>query len=78
MKLNFKHQVVEGMARKYLAETSDTKHEQFLFVSLLAKKDWLFSAVRRGISYEETMGKLLRVQEAIIDKLEGGTKWKEA
>ena len=78
MKFKFNDMVVEDMARRYLEDTNDTKQERFLFVALLAKKDWLFDAIRKGINYEETMGKLIKVQEAIIDKLEGGTRWKEA
>ena len=65
------------MARQYLEETNDTKQERFLFMALLAKKDLLFAAIRRGTNYEENMKKLISVQEAIVDKLEGGTRWKE-
>ena len=78
MKFKFNNIVIEDTARRYLEETDDTKQERFLFVALLAKKDLLFAAIRRGVNYEETMGKLIKVQEAIIDKLEGGTRWKEA
>ena len=78
MKFKFNNIVVEDMARRYLEDTNDTKQERFLFIALLAKKDLLFAAVRRGVNYEENMGKLIKVQEAITDKLEGGTRWKEA
>ena len=78
MKFKFNSIVIEGMARRYLEDTNDTKQERFLFVALLAKKDLLFAAIRRGANYEENMGRLIKVQEAITDKLEGGTQWKEA
>lgn len=77
MKFKFNNITIEKMARQYLEETDDTKQERFLFMALLAKKDLLFAAIRRGTNYEENMKKLISVQEAIVDKLEGGTRWKE-
>ena len=77
MKFNFNNLSIRKAAMHYLEETRDNEHERFLFVALLAKKDWLFDAIRKGTDYEEAMNKLTAVQDAITDKLEGGTRWKE-